>query len=717
VTQKWNVLGEIGVGIFALRDITEDEELTFDYQFDVYHTPFTRCLCGTKKCKGYLGLVPLEYTAEEWEQKIENLPCSICGVNVEGDDDLLLLCDGCNNGFHTFCLTPPLLQIPHGAWFCDTCKHQDAGYQAENNPDAMAIENPEVEPINVEYTVPKKVLINRHAKVDFSSSGSESGEEGSDSEERDHAKDYDERYEFERALQRDLYKDEKKKKRRKVVRVKKAVMPTAAGVEPESSSSSEDADADNQFSPTKILKREARERRKSSGIFPEEKVVVETGGVPIGGLKERKRKRDNVEDIKNCALIFQEIWVESEEYKSLKDIKIVEFINNVDEKQDKKTILLSPLATCLYRDVVSRACAIKLTARVYWNNVNRFSANIYLKTNEFSIIGNAEQGKFLDKILALMEKAIEQYKQINGYVKALIEVPAIYLKRVIGDYHKNLHFVEKEFQVKMHYDKRYITDECYPINIMTFVTLAGNMNNITKAHQHLQNIVNDLFVYRTYMSNNEIRIIIANLMNIKTQIHPTEIRCCRDNALRDINHPFYTIYYKDKEVALVGTKKEVDNAEVVVTKVINANKSVMKNQISLNYLIPVCNKSNLIKIKNELESENPGCKMIIYDPLHPRKNVSLTLVSNYTDFPKVYETMKHKLDKSKLYEGKFENYQNQTAYQMTKYFFKYMQNYFQTFSPIFMKAWDTVSADFDDKCNDYNSTFNMIKDLYITDHE
>jgi len=53
----------------------------------VYHTPFTRCLCGVPKCKEYLGLVPLEYTAEEWEQKIDNMPCEICGKNVEDDDD------------------------------------------------------------------------------------------------------------------------------------------------------------------------------------------------------------------------------------------------------------------------------------------------------------------------------------------------------------------------------------------------------------------------------------------------------------------------------------------------------------------------------------------------------------------------------------------------------------------------------------------------------
>ena len=31
ITEKWIVLGEICIGIFALRDIKEDEELTFDY--------------------------------------------------------------------------------------------------------------------------------------------------------------------------------------------------------------------------------------------------------------------------------------------------------------------------------------------------------------------------------------------------------------------------------------------------------------------------------------------------------------------------------------------------------------------------------------------------------------------------------------------------------------------------------------------------------------
>lgn len=49
-----------------------------------------------------------------------NLRCRKCCK--KGGDEYLLLCDGCDNGFHTYCLDPPLLEIPEGNWFCSKCK-------------------------------------------------------------------------------------------------------------------------------------------------------------------------------------------------------------------------------------------------------------------------------------------------------------------------------------------------------------------------------------------------------------------------------------------------------------------------------------------------------------------------------------------------------------------------------------------------------------------
>uniref|UniRef100_A0A4W3GMP3 Lysine-specific demethylase 5A n=1 Tax=Callorhinchus milii TaxID=7868 RepID=A0A4W3GMP3_CALMI len=46
----------------------------------------------------------------------------VCLVCARGDDeDRLLLCDGCDDSYHTFCLIPPLHDVPKGDWRCPKC--------------------------------------------------------------------------------------------------------------------------------------------------------------------------------------------------------------------------------------------------------------------------------------------------------------------------------------------------------------------------------------------------------------------------------------------------------------------------------------------------------------------------------------------------------------------------------------------------------------------
>ncbi|CAN6543695.1 unnamed protein product [Malus baccata var. baccata] len=54
-TRKWNVLGEIRVGIFAKQDILVGTELAYDYNFEWYGGAKVRCLCGASSCSGFLG--------------------------------------------------------------------------------------------------------------------------------------------------------------------------------------------------------------------------------------------------------------------------------------------------------------------------------------------------------------------------------------------------------------------------------------------------------------------------------------------------------------------------------------------------------------------------------------------------------------------------------------------------------------------------------------
>ena len=36
----------------------------------------------------------------------------------------MLLCDGCDDGYHLGCLNPPLRRIPRGDWFCKRCERE-----------------------------------------------------------------------------------------------------------------------------------------------------------------------------------------------------------------------------------------------------------------------------------------------------------------------------------------------------------------------------------------------------------------------------------------------------------------------------------------------------------------------------------------------------------------------------------------------------------------
>ncbi|ORE08739.1 hypothetical protein BCV72DRAFT_334199 [Rhizopus microsporus var. microsporus] len=48
--------------------------------------------------------------------------CKICAVcKTVGDESTLMICDGCDRGWHTRCCTPEVEHIPEGEWLCQLC--------------------------------------------------------------------------------------------------------------------------------------------------------------------------------------------------------------------------------------------------------------------------------------------------------------------------------------------------------------------------------------------------------------------------------------------------------------------------------------------------------------------------------------------------------------------------------------------------------------------
>lgn len=136
------------------------------------------------------------------------------------------------------------------------------------------------------------------------------------------------------------------------------------------------------------------------------------------------------------------------------------------------------------------------------------------------------------------------------------------------------------------------------------------------------------------------------------------------------------------------------------------------SSITYNYLLPNWMRSNLLKIKQEVESDIPGSKLMIYDPTHPRKNITLSISANQYLIERTRNSTINKIKNIDVSELKFDKFQEQISFQMTKYLFKYLQNSFLAEDVVFMKNWDVLSTDYRTENNNFDSEHDSISRDY-----
>ncbi|XP_015886515.3 histone-lysine N-methyltransferase ASHH1 isoform X2 [Ziziphus jujuba] len=104
-TRKWNVLGEIRVGIFAKQDIPIGTELGYDYNFEWYGGAKVRCLCGATSCSGFLGAKSRGFQEDTylWEDDDDRYSVEKIPLYDSAEDEpstRLLKCLGSNPEFN-----------------------------------------------------------------------------------------------------------------------------------------------------------------------------------------------------------------------------------------------------------------------------------------------------------------------------------------------------------------------------------------------------------------------------------------------------------------------------------------------------------------------------------------------------------------------------------------------------------------------------------------
>ncbi|CAD8059228.1 unnamed protein product [Paramecium sonneborni] len=668
ITEKWNVLGEVCIGIFAIRDINEDEELTFDYQFDVFHTPLTKCLCGANKCKGYLGLKPTDVTQEEWEEHLENMVCKICQTKTPQDDEQLLLCDKCNCGFHLLCLIPPLSSVPKDAWYCQECQDEKRILD-ESEKEKQKIEG---------LLLQKAKQLNNEKKSKKKIDASSSSSSDSDGE-------YDNRFKIFKYLEKQSLREQlQQQKQNQYQQINK--------LEEDIHLNKKDELDNNNISdlpiPTKNI--------KSTGTSLNNLDQLVKSSIDLQPQNNGKlQQMQSIVDVAQKK--FEEQYNDDQELQTqIEQIQILN-IQNIDTKKECFKINI------LEQKLVKRNAHLiyKIGNKTSFEQIDQQYADFFKKENNLTVIGSVQQINIFRTILTMIEQIIKELKKELGIIEGQIKVPIIYLKRLIMKFNS----LDKKQEVNIIYNKSLAhSEEIFPMDRATPIKIKGSKQNIELTVQEITKILKTLCVQRLYISRSETKTVQQNMYHLKQH---AEIRISRDSVYnakgeqtqRDINHPFFYIQYREKEVCLIGTFQQIQDTSNAIKALLEQETNNDKEMTYFTVLISPQYKEQCKQVKQRIEKDSSSTKVLLFEASHPRKNMTILILCLRSQIKQTKQMFFDMIQED--CQLKLEQFQDQMSMQMCRYVFKYLQNTMMTNDMAFMKNWDLITP--------YFYQFNILK--------
>ncbi|KAK9094803.1 hypothetical protein Scep_026272 [Stephania cephalantha] len=79
-------------------------------------------IVSSKRRRKDSSVVRVKDNASDGEKEFDQI-CEQCNSGLHGE--VMLLCDRCDRGWHIYCLSPPLKQVPYGNWYCLECVNSD----------------------------------------------------------------------------------------------------------------------------------------------------------------------------------------------------------------------------------------------------------------------------------------------------------------------------------------------------------------------------------------------------------------------------------------------------------------------------------------------------------------------------------------------------------------------------------------------------------------
>ena len=296
-------------------------------------------------------------------------------------------------------------------------------------------------------------------------------------------------------------------------------------------------------------------------------------------------------------------------------------------------------------------------------------------------------------------KELKLKKEGTNEFNMKLQVPKIYLRKIIGHQYRNLDNYKSKYGVQIIYDTSLITDDIFPIQEYTTIEIKGKESNVKAVALDIKRYLCNLRVISIYLLEEDYFILRQKISNLKNNVDPADLRLRKLDLKneREIKHPFYYISNNTKDVVIIGFENEIEKARIIIKSFLLRQNNLALNY-SLNILFPIYFKSKLgdFMRENAEELQKNKIKIEATDPEYLRRHVSVNIRGNWSALTKTKTNLWKYLKKYAINAipkkhdiNEFEQY----AYnQEHKLISKSIRTYIIEQSPQ-IKNWDYISDD------------------------
>ena len=278
---------------------------------------------------------------------------------------------------------------------------------------------------------------------------------------------------------------------------------------------------------------------------------------------------------------------------------------------------------------------INIGAGLFWDFQ---SENAILGTSnklDLKISGTTKQIEGVKE--AIKKLQLKKDEETNEY-NVKINVPKIYIRKIIGHQYRNLESYKSKFGVQILFDSSLITDEIFPLQESTAIEIKGKESNVKAVVLNIKNYLFNLKVSSIYLLQEDYYYLRQNICNLKTSVDPADLRLRKIDTKndREIKHPFYYISNTIRDIVVIGFDNEIEKAKNVIKNTILRQNNIAFNY-SLNFLFPIYFKIRLSEFinanKNEIETNK--IKIEPVDPEYLRRHISVNMSGRWDSIIKI----------------------------------------------------------------------------------